>query len=341
MTLAWIRDSVSQAVNLLLSLVGLEKETAKALLTEWNLIYFWDAARTLLTAPFLFGVLAALLVERVVGLTRSKSLSPSFWQGVWCRALNVLALGGVLAFCLGIVHALYDNYLPFLQVRILDGVPLAVQFVCVLFVGDSVRYAHHRMRHVVPVFWVFHAIHHSDRDLNPATEFRAHIGDRVNGALIHAGPTMLLGGDPLVVSALVFFNEFWNIWLHSDTRITLGWLGKYICSPAFHRIHHSCEPRHFDKNYGNYFCIWDRMLGTAYMNFDEEYDTGIAGYGRSEPTSDTIPAYIANWAWLTVRPFLDIAHGGWRSRGAYTPAAFPVGNEAAARAPSADRPYKL
>ena len=37
-----------------------------------------------------------------------------------------------------------------------------------------------------------------------------------------------------------------------------------IVDPRFHRIHHSLEPRHFDRNFAVCFSFWDSLFGTAY-----------------------------------------------------------------------------
>ena len=38
-----------------------------------------------------------------------------------------------------------------------------------------------------------------------------------------------------------------------------------ISSPAVRQIHHSDQPRHFDKNFGRIFVIWDWVFGTLYI----------------------------------------------------------------------------
>jgi sterol desaturase/sphingolipid hydroxylase (fatty acid hydroxylase superfamily) len=42
------------------------------------------------------------------------------------------------------------------------------------------------------------------------------------------------------------------------------------------RIHHSIEPRHRDKNFGERLAIWDWMFGTMYPHSDEYPETGLA-----------------------------------------------------------------
>ena len=38
-----------------------------------------------------------------------------------------------------------------------------------------------------------------------------------------------------------------------------------IADNRFHRIHHSIQPQHFDKNFGAGTSLWDQLFGTAYF----------------------------------------------------------------------------
>lgn len=314
MTIEALRGLISDLTNFLFGLAGVDKEGFKALLEAWHLIYFWDTARTILGVTFVLGVAAALLLEKVAGRIRPRTFSASFWQGVWFQILNIAILGVVLAAALRLVHQGYDTYLPFLNVRVLKGYSPLEQFAVLFVVGDFIRYVRHWLMHKVPIFWVFHAVHHSDSEVGPTTEFRSHIGEKVVGSLVNTGPMMLFGADPGVVTTLVVLGEFWALFVHSSARITLGPVGRFVSNPCFHRLHHSKEPDHWDRNYGTYLTVWDRMFGTAVMDYDAPFQTGIAKYGRANPESASVRECIANWAWLTVRPFLDIARGGWRTR---------------------------
>jgi len=307
---------VSRASTYLLSLAGIEKEVLKALVEEWGLIYLWNVARgELVILPIIVGVPAALLMERIYGRIRQRAFPPAFWQGVWCRILNAAILSGALGGALRLIHMGYDVYLPFLQLRALDGMAVEAQFAAFFIAGDFLRYANHRVRHLVPAMWAFHAVHHSDNELSPGTGLRDHIGDRILSSIINAGPLMLLGGDPAVTFALSFAHQFWAFFIHIDAPITLGPVGRIIVSPMYHRIHHSAEPRHWDRNFGEVLTVWDRMFGTATFDYEREFECGVAYYAGANPPSGSLLGYVRTWVWLTVRPFRDLAKGAWRSRG--------------------------
>jgi sterol desaturase/sphingolipid hydroxylase (fatty acid hydroxylase superfamily) len=71
---------------------------------------------------------------------------------------------------------------------------------------------------------------------------------------------------------------------HANSKISYGCLRYVIAEPRFHRVHHSIERRHFDKNFAFMFPVWDVIFGTAYFPAPEEYPkTGLAN--QKEPRS--------------------------------------------------------
>jgi sterol desaturase/sphingolipid hydroxylase (fatty acid hydroxylase superfamily) len=52
---------------------------------------------------------------------------------------------------------------------------------------------------------------------------------------------------------------------HTHYKISFGALDNYILSPHWHQLHHSADPRHYDKNFGLLLSVWDRMFGTAFV----------------------------------------------------------------------------
>ena len=66
--------------------------------------------------------------------------------------------------------------------------------------------------------------------------------------------------------ALVLFLLTWGHLRHSYIWIAFtGFAGRLFQSPAHHQIHHSTDPRHFDKNLGFALAVWDWAFGTLYI----------------------------------------------------------------------------
>jgi len=58
---------------------------------------------------------------------------------------------------------------------------------------------------------------------------------------------------------------------HSHIWLSWGpWISRILISPAQHQIHHSIDPKHWNKNYGYIFAIWDWMFGSLYVPKERE-----------------------------------------------------------------------
>jgi sterol desaturase/sphingolipid hydroxylase (fatty acid hydroxylase superfamily) len=63
-------------------------------------------------------------------------------------------------------------------------------------------------------------------------------------------------------------------------------LSHILSSPAQHQIHHGSEPRHFDKNFGLMFSLWDWIAGTLYVpRAVEQVRFGLSGREHEEYNS--------------------------------------------------------
>jgi len=153
-----------------------------------------------------------------------------------------------------------------------------------LCLSDLVFYWFHRAQHAVPWLWRFHSVHHSIRDMNAVNAYH-HISEVVLQTLL---VTLPLGYLFAIQTAQLPFvglgGALWAIAIHSPTRFHVGPLRLLIADNRFHRIHHSTEAQHFDKNFGSVVSIWDTLFGTAYWPRRDEWpETGLADV--PEPSS--------------------------------------------------------
>lgn len=169
---------------------------------------------------------------------------------------------------------------------------VAISAVIGLLVADFLTYWYHRAQH--RFLWRFHAVHHAIRDLSAVNSYH-HVSESLFSGLLVALPTTLIVVDyGPTIPILVFLSSAQAIYLHSPTRMTLGPLRALVGDNAFHRIHHSLEPRHFDKNFGVLTTIWDRAFGTAHFPEHGEWpDVGLAQIGQ--------PGDLAEWLTLPAR----------------------------------------
>ncbi|MCY7280262.1 MAG: sterol desaturase family protein [Sphingomonas bacterium] len=176
---------------------------------------------------------------------------------------------------------------PDIDPRALLGLPTwavaIVVGIAIILAKDFFFYWEHRIQH--RWLWRWHAPHHSIRNLS-ATNSWHHWSEILMFALMVSVPMSLLtpafGPRPFLIGLILGWQP---IFLHSATRLQLGpVLRRLVVDNRYHRIHHSLEPRHFDRNFGAATPLWDWLFGTAYFPGEDEWpEVGLAEV--DEPTS--------------------------------------------------------
>ena len=141
----------------------------------------------------------------------------------------------------------------------------ALGFVAGFLLLDFALYASHRIYHAVPWLWRFHAVHHSDRELDASTAIRHHPGEYLLTASMIAGLGWLLSLPVAVIAAYGTVAIIVQIAQHANVRLPAviqERLGVIFMMPSAHRMHHDVDPRWANKNFGVVLTIWDRAFGT-------------------------------------------------------------------------------
>jgi len=140
----------------------------------------------------------------------------------------------------------------------------------------------HWINHMVPFFWRFHNVHHTDLDMDVSTAARFHFGEMVfsTGFLSAALALFGIAPAPFVVFFIVFEAE--TCLHHSNWRLPIALeriLNLVIVTPRMHGIHHSIVQRETNSNWGTIFCWWDKLHGTLRRDVPQGAITiGVAAY---------------------------------------------------------------
>ena len=149
-----------------------------------------------------------------------------------------------------------------------------------LLVVTFFDYWSHRILHS-KLFWPLHRFHHSATEFNTLTVYRNHPALAAWDPLVQMWPLAFLPMTPSI-------SEYWPLVVvlwhtvqmvnHSDFDWTYGWIGRWlVMSPGMHKVHHSNNPAHFNKNLGNLFVIWDRIFGTYQDVSPQPVTLGLLG----------------------------------------------------------------
>lgn len=245
-------------------------------------------------------VTAALTVFEVLNPREDHSLrSRLLGAGFWVVSLTL----SVVAMATFAVAWEYLGVTPFFTISTVQAtlggpmVSVILGALLGLLVNDFFFYWYHRFQH--RWLWRWHAVHHSIEQLN-ATNSYHHPSEALTTIILMQIPMSLLIGIHTPVSPIVNFIVACHIvWIHSPTRMTFGPLRAVLVDNRFHRIHHSLEPAHFDKNFGAFTTLWDRLFGTCHMPGRSEWPSvGI--------TAARQPRSFGEWVALPWRMNRDV-----------------------------------
>lgn len=173
-----------------------------------------------------------------------------------------------------------------------DSFEIMVLYSLILFVvWDFSRFFLHWLLHRIPFLWAFHQVHHSATVLTPLTFFRTHPLETILYQIRSVISTSLV----VSVFLWLFATEL-NVWellgvpaigfllnmavgnlRHSHIWIRYpAWLEKWLISPAQHQLHHSNNPEHFDRNFGTWLAIWDKLFGSLIIATKQPENYGVS-----------------------------------------------------------------
>jgi len=223
------------------------------------------------------------LVERLLPAERAQPLRASWFNAEYMllyQLINLLALPLLTALVVGRLRDAYPGAFGLIHVdRFFVG---AWKAVAVLVVYDFFYYWFHRLQHEWRILWPQHQLHHSEESLNATTTFRHHwLEDMLRVFFVILPMSMAFDLGPAEAGAAVFVIGLWPVFIHANLRLSFGPLSRVISGPQVHRIHHSREPQHLNRNYAALLTLWDQVFGTYYHPGLDEYPrTGLASGER-------------------------------------------------------------
>ena len=147
-------------------------------------------------------------------------------------------------------------------------------------VYDFFYYWFHRAQHEWKWLWSQHRVHHSTPTLNVAAASAHHwLEDALRVPAITVPFGVLFTLNPFAAGVVLILANAWGYFIHANLRLSLGRMSAVFCGPQVHRVHHSREAHHFDKNYAAFFPVWDVVFGTYYHPAKNEFPpTGVPDY---------------------------------------------------------------
>ncbi len=175
--------------------------------------------------------------------------------------------------------------------------PFWVQVLAAVVLLDAGITLAHYASHRNAWLWRFHAVHHGVRRLYGFNGLMKHPVHQ----LIETGagmlPLVLLGIPPTVAAALPLLVAIQLLTQHANVDYRSGPLRLVFCNAELHRFHHLASARRGDVNFGLFFTVWDRLLGTAH------YVAGTAPRYSAELGIEGRPRFPQSWPAQMLAPF--------------------------------------
>jgi sterol desaturase/sphingolipid hydroxylase (fatty acid hydroxylase superfamily) len=186
-----------------------------------------------------------------------------FIQGI----ISPLVLGGT-----AIVVGALGGGLMILPSEGLGVIPAALAYIVTI---DLLEYLFHRAQHAIPALWAMHSLHHSDPAMNVSTTSRHFwLEQAIKSVTIYLAASLIFAPSPMII--IIYAGvAYYNFFTHMNLRVGFG---RFVLlnSPQNHRIHHSPQLLHRDKNFAALFPVFDVIGGTHYMPAADEYPaTGL------------------------------------------------------------------
>lgn len=215
-------------------------------------------------------------------------------------------------FCtFGVYYVLCVYIVPMFSYNIKSLIPFWVmQFVVSVLISGFVQYWAHRWSHTIPLLWQIHKFHHSATEFNilnfnresPFTSAATEMITLIPLAILGTSssrPTGTIGPIDLFFLALCggyqIFCSVNGCLCHSEIRSTYGWLGRWVfISPNAHRVHHSANPKFYNRNYSAGLVVWDRLFGTFWPGDDAESQNSPLGF-EGNPYNQQSPVIDCFW----------------------------------------------
>ena len=140
----------------------------------------------------------------------------------------------------------------------------------------------HWANHMLPFFWRFHNVHHTDLDLDVSTAARFHFGEMFFSTGFLSLAVTLFGIGPVLLVIFFVAFEAATLFHHSNWRLPIALerlLNFVVVTPRMHGIHHSIVQRETNSNWGTIFCWWDKLHRTLRRDVPQDAITiGVAAY---------------------------------------------------------------
>ena len=150
---------------------------------------------------------------------------------------------------------------------------MPISVVLALVLHDTYFYWMHRALHSKLLYKLAHKTHHLSINPSPWASYSFHTIESVTEALILPLLIFTIPMHPIAILAFATASFFINVYGHLGFEIAPLWLrNTWLFEVLNTSVHHNLHHSKFKGNYGLYFRVWDRLMGTEHPDYVKSYD---------------------------------------------------------------------
>jgi sterol desaturase/sphingolipid hydroxylase (fatty acid hydroxylase superfamily) len=143
---------------------------------------------------------------------------------------------------------------------------------CAIVLHDTYFYWTHRMMHLRRLFPIFHRVHHLSTNPSPWAAYSFAPAEAVVEAGIFPVVAMAMPIHPAAFGLVMLWQIVFNVAGHTGFEFHPRWLMNtplrfILNTPTNHVMHHE----KMRGNYGLYFNVWDRLMGTNHLDYESRF----------------------------------------------------------------------
>ncbi len=160
-------------------------------------------------------------------------------------------------------------------------------FIC-LVVQDTLFYWTHRFMHWRPVFKYFHAGHHKSVSPSPWAIFAFQPAEAILQFISLSLIVIFVPMKPIIFLAYMSYDSMINIAGHTGHEMIPRWLSRHWMFKGFNNVtHHDNHHTSMRHNFGAFFNVWDRWMGT-FLDNDTALDNDAVDPTIERPTDQFV-----------------------------------------------------
>lgn len=196
--------------------------------------------------------------------------SSEVWRELRYSAITLVVFGFVGAATIAAVRMGWTQF--YFKLSLHGWTWFFLSIVCAIVLHDTYFYWTHRLMHHPRLFRAFHRVHHLSHNPSPWASYAFAPLEAIVEAGIFPLTVMIIPIHPLAFVAFMLWQIVFNVAGHTGYEfhprwLMNSWLGRIVNTPTNHIMHHET----LRGNYGIYFNVWDRLMGTNHPDYERRF----------------------------------------------------------------------